>query len=87
MTSKCTETFVGELEQLEVLPQFNLLDSSLKRVNGYCFRRASRSWVIFSERDIETEPAKVERVCDPPVPENATEELLRTCQLLSTLYS
>lgn len=37
-----------------------------------------------SDRDIETESAEVGRVCDP---ENATEELLRTCQLLSTLYS
>lgn len=40
-----------------------------------------------SDRDIETESAEVGRVCDPPLPENATEELLRTCQLLSTLYS
>ena len=53
------------------------------------FRSAgpARSWVILSERYTETESAKVERVCDPPVPKNATEELLRTCQLLSTLYS
>ena len=40
------------------------------------------------ESVIETDPAKVERVCDWPVPENAYDvEVLRTFQLLSALYS
>lgn len=43
---------------------------------------------IVSESVIETDPAKVERVCDWPVPENAYDlEVLRTFQPLSVLYS
>ena len=42
---------------------------------------------IVSESVIETDPAKVERVRDWPVPENAYDvEILRTFQLLSALY-
>ena len=43
---------------------------------------------IVSESVIETDPAKVERVCDWPVPENAYDVVvLRTFQPLSVLYS
>ena len=43
---------------------------------------------IVSESVIETDPAKVEHVCDWPVPENTYDvEVLRTFQLLSALYS
>ena len=43
---------------------------------------------IVSESVIETDPAKVERVCDWPVPENAYDvEVLRTLQLLWALHS
>lgn len=70
-----------------MLPLVRSAGLKLKTSKYVLFRRASRNWVILSERDIENEPAKVERVCDPPVPENATEELLRICQLLSSLHS
>jgi len=60
----------------------NLLDLGLNQANVCCFSRASRSWAT------ETDPAKVERVCDWPVPENAYDvEVLRTFQLLSALCS
>ena len=51
------------------------------------FRRVSHTWATSSLKEVlRTDPSKVERVCEWPVPENATEvkSFLGLASLLST---
>ena len=83
------KTFLEELERLEeVFVRFESAGLKLKPGKCVLFQKSvAYLGHLVSERGIETDPSKVERVCEWPAPENATEELPRTCQLLSTFCS
>ena len=58
----------------EVFVQFESAELKLKRSKCVLFQKSvTYLGHIVSERGIETDPSKVERVCEWPVPENATE--------------
>ena len=69
------KTFLEELERLEeVFVRFESAGLKLKPSKCVLFHKSVvYLGHILSERGIGTEPSKVERVCEWPVPENATE--------------
>ena len=68
-------TFLEELERLEeVFVRFETAGLKLKPSKCVLFQKSvAFLGHVVSEDGIETDPAKVERVCEWPVPENATE--------------
>ena len=69
------KTFAEELEHLEeVFSRFKSAGLKLKQGKHVLFQKSVMYLGhIVSARGIETDPVKVERVCDWPVPGNATE--------------
>ena len=69
------KTFAEELEHLEeVFARFKSSGLKLKQGKPVLFQKSVRYLGhIVSARGIETDPDKVERVCDWPVPGNATD--------------
>ena len=69
------KTFLEELERLEeVFVRFESAGLKLKPGKRVLFQKSvAYLGHIVSERGIETDPSKVERVCEWPAPENATE--------------
>ena len=85
------KTFEEELKRLEeVFVRFRSSGLKLKPSKCVLFqKRVTYLGHIVSEIGITTDPAKIERVCEWPVPKNATEikSFFGTCQLLSALRS
>ena len=85
------KNFEEELKRLEeVFVRFRSSGLKLKPSKCVLFqKRVTYLGHIVSEIGITTDPAKIERVCEWPVPKNATEikSFFGTCQLLSALRS